>query len=329
MDGEVVIEGPLTGIIQLLGQNADILTKLSLNHVSWVNTSNAKHRQQNNISRHYDLGNDFYKLWLDPSMTYTCGYFKKPTDGIRTAQQQKLRYVLSKLQLQKGQRLLDIGSGWGGLLIAAAKTYGVEGYGVTLSKEQYNYAIAAAKTQGISHLVRFELCNYLDLLKRDSMGFDRVVSVGMFEAVGRRDLDKYFQVIDRHMKQGGLSLLHTITQERETKNDPWIDKYIFPGGYAPAYREILRLFPRHNFRFIDYENLRMHYVHTLSQWLRRYERHKVRIESMYDERFYRMWHLYLACSCASFEYWDLSLSQFVFTKGLVNDLPLTREYLYS
>jgi len=328
MNGEIVVEGSLTGIVRLLGENTAIFSKLSLNNVTRFSAANSKRHQKKNIQHHYDLGNDFYRLWLDKSMTYTCAYYKNTKNSLETAQQQKITHVLHKLQLKKGQRLLDIGSGWGTLLITAAKDYGVQGYGVTLSEEQYVYAKKAAKLANVADFVTFELCNYQDLAKRN-MAFDRIVSVGMLEAVGRKGLGAYFKVVEKMLVPGGLSVLHTITQEHEAKNDPWIDKYIFPGGYAPTYREIVKLFPKNNFRFIDYENLRMHYVLTLEEWLRRFEAHKAQVIDMYDERFYRMWELYLACSASTFRYWDLSLSQFVFTKGLRNDLPLTRAFLYE
>lgn len=176
--------------------------------------------------------------------------------------------------------------------------------------------------------MQFEHLNYQDLGQRN-VRFDRVFSVGILEHVGRHNHHIYFATVEKLLKPGGLSVLHTITQERECKVDPWTDKYIFPGGYIPSYREIVRALPRYDFRLQDYENLRLHYVLTLKEWLRRYQAHKAKIISLYDKRFYRMYQLYLAHSAASFEYWDLGLSQFVFTKGLNNHLPLTRQHLYG
>ncbi len=328
MDGLIEIEGPLTGIVKLMAQNSHLFSKFGLTNVTQLAERNTRTKQASQIERHYDIGNDFYKLWLDKSMTYTCGYYHAKTDSLENAQTQKIDHVLQKLQLSKGHTLLDIGSGWGGLLIKAAKDYGAIGHGVTLSKEQYDFSVTAAQKAQVSDKVTFEYCNYQDLLKRD-MRFDRIVSVGMFEAVGRNNLHTYYKVIKKLLVPGGVSVLHTITQEREIRVDPWIDKYIFPGGYAPSYREIIKDFPAYNFRLVDYENLRMHYVLTLREWLRRFETNKDAVIKMYDERFYRMWRLYLSNSISSFEYWDLSLSQIVFTKGLNNDLPLTRDFLYS
>lgn len=328
MDGQLEIDGPLTGIVRLLADNKHIFTKLGRNQITRRYERNTKRRQAKQIKQHYDVGNDFYKLWLDKSLTYTCAYFHTPTDSLETAQAQKIDHVLRKLQLEPGQRILDIGCGWGSLLLTAAQKYGVSGLGVTLSREQYEYATAAAKKAGLSQQVQFEHLNYQDLGQRN-VRFDRVFSVGILEHVGRHNHHIYFATVEKLLKPGGLSVLHTITQERECKVDPWTDKYIFPGGYIPSYREIVRALPRYDFRLQDYENLRLHYVLTLKEWLRRYQAHKAKIISLYDKRFYRMYQLYLAHSAASFEYWDLGLSQFVFTKGLNNHLPLTRQHLYG
>jgi len=328
MDGLLEIEGPLTGVVHLMADNKHIFTKLGRNQVTRRYERNTKRRQAGQIELHYDVGNDFYKLWLDKTLTYTCGYFHKPTDSLDAAQAQKIDHVLRKLQLKPGQRLLDIGCGWGGLLIAAAQQYGVSGLGVTLSREQYEYAVRAAKRAKVADKVQFELLNYQDLQSRD-LTFDRIVSVGLFEHVGRGNHQIYFKTINKLLVPGGISVIHCITQERELKLDPWTDKYLFPGGYIPAYREVIRALPKYDLRLQDYENLRMHYVLTLNEWLRRFQNHKDKVIEMYDERFYRMYQLYLAHSSASFEYWDLSLSQYVFTKGLNNTLPLTRQHLYK
>lgn len=328
MDGTIKVKGALEGPMRLLAENMDSFKRLEATDKLNLRNRNTKRKQSKQIKHHYDIGNDFYKLWLDKSMTYTCAYFKSPKDSLEKAQKQKLEHVLRKLQLQKGQKLLDIGCGWGALLIKAAQEYGVSGLGVTLSQEQHRHATTAAKRAGVDHLVSFELANYLDLPKRD-LQFDRIVSVGMFEAVGRKNLKDYYKVIDKLLVPGGISVLHTITQEREVRTNPWIDKYIFPGGYIPSVREVVSALPNYNFRMIDYENLRMHYATTLDHWHKNFVKQKTAVLKMHDERFYRMWELYLVSSEASFRYWDNSLSQFVFTKGLNNKLPLTREFLYK
>jgi cyclopropane-fatty-acyl-phospholipid synthase len=326
--GLIEIKDDLEGPIRLLSENQEAFAGLNKLVALTKLRKNVTKKQRSYIAHHYDIGNDFYKLWLDKSMTYSCAYFKTPKDSLETAQEQKVQHILKKLQLKKDQTLLDIGSGWGTLLITAAKKYDVSGHGITLSKEQLAYATAAAKKAGVADGVTFELANYQDLPKR-GLQFDRIVSVGMFEHVGKGNHHNYYNAIDQLLKPNGLSVLHSITQQTELPNDPWIDKYIFPGGYIPSNREIIKALPNHNFRLVDYENLRVHYAMTLEEWMRRYEHHKPEIEKMFDKKFYRMWHAWLACSAASFRYGQLDLSQYVFTKGPQNDAPLTREFMYK
>ena len=327
-EGLIEIKGDLEGPIRLLVENQEAFAGLSKLLVFAKLRKNKTKKQRSYIAHHYDIGNDFYKLWLDKSMTYSCAYFKTPKDSLETAQKQKVEHILKKLQLKKGQTLLDIGSGWGTLLITAAKKYGVTGHGVTLSEEQLSYATDMAKKAKVADKVTFELANYQDLPKR-GLQFDRIVSVGMFEHVGKGNHHNYYKAVDQLLKPNGLSLLHSITQQTEQPNDPWIDKYIFPGGYIPSNREIVNALPNYNLRLVDYENLRIHYAMTLEEWMRRYERHKPAIEKMFDKKFYRMWHAWLACSASSFRYGQLDLSQYVFTKGPQNDAPLTREFIYK
>lgn len=290
---------------------------------------NLKRNQATQISSHYDLGNEFYKLWLDDTLTYTCAYFKKPTDSLGTAQRQKIDHVLRKLQLQKGQKFVDLGCGWGHLVVRAAKLYGAKGLGVTLSKEQYKHAVELAKREGVSKLATFKCMNYLDM-KDHPKQYERVVSVGMLEHVGRGNHRQYFDVVDHLLAPGGISVLHSITQQVEEAMPAWIDKYIFPGGYVPSLREITALLPEYDFHLTDYESLRLHYALTLDEWHRRFEAHLDDVRAQgFDERFIRMWRLYLLGSSASFRYGSFDLSQFVFTKGLQNELPLTRAALYK
>jgi len=328
MDGLIDVKGPIDQVNRMSIENTPTNKVLRKVRLRRAKNSNRRGRQRGYIAHHYDIGNDFYKLWLDKSMTYSCAYFRKPSDSLEKAQSQKVDHILRKLQLKKGMHLLDIGSGWGTLLIRAAKEYGVTGVGVTLSRNQRAHAEEAAKKAGVDKLVKFELLNYQDLAERGDK-FDRIVSVGMFEHVGKGNQPKYFSAIDKMLKPQGLSVLHTISHAHETPTDPWIDKYIFPGGYLPTVGQVVNQLPRYNFYLADYENLRMHYAMTLDEWLRRFELHKKEVLDMYDERFYRMWRLYLGSSSAAFRYGDLSLSQFVFTKGQNNDLPLTREFLYK
>jgi cyclopropane-fatty-acyl-phospholipid synthase len=332
MRGDITFEaGFFEELMSVMGANKQAMSRwFNLPVVrQLLNASNVKSRQKSNISHHYDIGNDFYKLWLDDSMTYSCAYFRTPQDSLEDAQDQKRRHILRKLKLEQGMSLLDIGSGWGSLLIMAARDYGVSGLGVTLSEEQLKHSRQAARTAGVDHLVKFELTNFQDL-PATGRQFDRVVSVGMFEHVGPAGMSAYFDVVARLLKPGGVTLLHTIsTTDAHGGNDAWMDKYIFPGGYIPAVREIIDRVPRFDLRPIDYESLRLHYALTLDEWLRRYELVADQVKAERGDEFYRMWQMYLATCAGNFRSGGLDLSQFVFVKGLNNNLPLTREGLYK
>ena len=327
--GHLQVDGSLIEVGRLVNQNTDAFKNLKLTNVVQKLQRNIPRNQKKFIQHHYDIGNDFYKLWLDKQMLYSCAYFRNPkTDNLEKAQSQKLDHLLKKLQLQPGQKLLDIGSGWGSLLIRAAEKDGVTGLGITLSKEQLKRSRQAAKEAGVTKQISFELRNYQDLM-REGQKFDRIISVGMFEHVGRGNHAAYYKAIKTMLVDGGISVLHTITSQIEEPNDPWIDKYIFPGGYIPSTREIVSALPDYDLHLIDYENLRLHYALTLEEWQRRFHKHHKEVVNMYDESFYRTWDLWLAFSAAAFRYGHLNLSQFVLTKGLNNDLPLTREFLYK
>ena len=227
MNGDIDYEGDLRMIGKLITDNQEIpkrLAKLKITAPQRLNP-NHKSKQAKQIQHHYDLGNDFYKRWLDESMTYSCAYFKTPKDTLEKAQEQKLDHVLAKLQLKPGMTLLDIGSGWGQLLIRAAQKHGVTGHGITLSKEQYRHSKSLARKLDLADKLTFELINYQDLAERDVV-YDRVVSVGMFEHVGRGNHEDYFRAVDKLLKPGGITVLHTISNQRPDPIDPWIDKYI-------------------------------------------------------------------------------------------------------
>lgn len=327
-EGLIEVEGPLTEVVRITIENPSQLKPL-LRHLSAPKLHrNIRAKQKSYIAHHYDLGNDFYQLWLDKDMLYTCAYYRSPRDTLEQAQAQKIDYVLKKLRLKKGQSLADLGCGWGTLLITAAKKYGATGVGVTLSEEQVRYARAAAKKAGVHKQIKFELLNY-QALPELGKTYDRVVSVGMMEHVGQHNHHTYFDAVDALLKPSGVSVAHFISQQTELPVDAWIDKYIFPGGYLPSVREITALLPRYNFRLIDYENLRPHYALTLHEWRKRFNQHRDWVEKKFDEKFYRMWDLWLASSEGSFKYGSIDLSHFVFTKGVTNDLPLTREDWYK
>lgn len=326
--GLITVDGDLENVGRLASENAHAFKGFSALKRLHVNQRNTKKTQKRQIQHHYDIGNDFYKLWLDDSMLYSCAYFKRPNDALEQAQKQKIAHLLAKLQLSPDHKLLDIGCGWGTLLITAAKEYGASGLGITLSKEQLRHAQASAKKAGVDKLVRFELRNFQDLTQADGP-FDRIISVGMFEHVGRSNYPLYYDKVRELLVDGGITVLHTITTDIERPSDAWIDKYIFPGGMLPSVREIVSKTTDYGFQLTDYENLRIHYAMTLEEWRRRYNLHATTIKKKYGEEFYRMWDLWLASSAAGFRYGDLTLSQYVFTKGNNNTLPLTRDFLYK
>jgi cyclopropane-fatty-acyl-phospholipid synthase len=326
MNGSLELIGDIAAPGRLVAENATMFNSLPTFTKPLEKNSRTKQRSQ--IARHYDLGNEFYKLWLDESMTYSCAYFHHETDKLETAQNQKVDYILRKLQLQKGQSVLDIGCGWGKLLIAAAEQYGASGHGITLSEEQYKLANERIKAAGLSDKITVELLNYQDLALRD-IKFDRVVSVGMYEHVGQGNHATYFKAVDKLLKDDGLSVLHTISSPSGQPPDAWTASYIFPGGFIPTVHDTVKIMESGPFELKDYENLRFHYAMTLDEWLRRFENHKDEVIKRYGIEFYRMWRLYLGSSISGFRYGDLSLSQFVFTKGAHPGYPLTREYLYS
>ena len=328
MDGTLLLE-PLEDFLDIAYMNldtyADFMQKLN---PSIMLKRNTKRKQADYIEHHYDIGNDFYKMWLDhETMAYTCAYFRTPNDTLEMAQSQKLDHVLRKLQLEKGMSVAELGCGWGHLLVRAAKNYGITGIGVTLSKEQYEYASALAKREKVDKLVTFECTNYQDLADR-GVQYDRVFSVGMFEHVGRNKQNDYFKVVDKLLKPGGVSFVHCIVYQKERLPDAWIDKYIFPGGHIHTASQIASYLPPYDFRLMDYESLRPHYAMTLAEWNKRFKAHKKEVIKMFGERFYRMWHLYLAGCSSSFRYGELDLGQYVFSKGINNELPLTREHVY-
>ncbi len=329
MNGDIEVREPIEDLLKLAEHNPLKLSMGSKRRQLRQLNRNKRRTQAKHIAHHYDVGNDFYRLWLDKeTMQYTCAYFKTPKDALARAQTQKTDHVLRKLQIQPGQSVLDLGCGWGYLLLKAAEKYGATGLGVTLSREQHAYATTEAKKRGLDKQISFKLLNYQDLLQSQRV-FDRVVSVGILEHVGRGNHQSYFDVVNHTLKDGGISVLHSITHQAESPSDPWIDKYIFPGGYIPSVREITALMPAQGFYLFDYENLGQHYARTIEHWWKNFERHKPEVIRMYDERFYRMWRLYLIGAMTTFSTGSAHLSQWTFKKGQDPAWPPTRDYLYK
>lgn len=325
MDGDLEIEGDLYNALDhFLGQMGKFSTDESALK-KLIFSSTGKKNQEKEVQSHYDIGNDFYKLWLDETMSYSCGYFLHEDDSLYQAQVNKVDYILKKLHLSQGMSLLDIGCGWGFLLIEAAKKYGVHGMGITLSREQYEAFNRRIKEQNLGDLLEVALMDYRDLPKMNRT-FDRVVSVGMAEHVGRRNYQLFMDCAKKVLKPGGLFLLHFISALKEHAGDPWIKKYIFPGGVIPSLREMLSCAAEDDFHTLDAENLRLHYNRTLLCWDKNYREHMDQIREMFDERFVRMWDLYLAACAANFHNGIIDLHQVLFSNGINNDVPMVRWY---
>lgn len=327
MNKKIDIEGSVQEVIESIYNNSEsFLNNTSeFSKLKKIFTNNIK-RSKENIQHHYDIGNDFYKLWLDETMTYSCGYFRNADDSLNAAQKNKVQHILRKLNIEAGQTLLDIGCGWGELIITAAKQYGVKALGITLSLEQYEKVKERIEMEGLNDLVKVELIDYRELKNKK---FDRVVSVGMVEHVGKEHLHEYFSAVSELLEERGLSMLHCITGRNEDPVNSWIDKYIFPGGYIPSLRELVSEITSKNLYLIDLESLRRHYAMTLECWARNFESAMAKIEKMKDETFIRMWTLYLNGCAAAFNCGSIDIHQFLFTKGINNELPLTREYIYK
>lgn len=325
MDGNLEIEGNLYyALDHFLGQMGKFSTdKKALKKL--VFTSTAKKNQQKEVQSHYDIGNDFYKLWLDKTMSYSCGYFLHEDDTLYQAQVNKVDYILKKLNLHEGMSLLDIGCGWGFLLIEAAKKYKIHGTGITLSKEQYKEFNRRITEEKLEDLLTVELMDYRDLPKSGQQ-FDRVVSVGMIEHVGRDNYQLFMDCISKVLKDGGLFLLHFISALKEHPGDAWTKKYIFPGGVIPSLREILSCMAEDNFHTLDIENLRLHYNRTLLCWEKNFQDNLDEVRKMFDERFIRMWDLYLSACAATFHNGIIDLHQILMSKGINNEVPMVRWY---
>ena len=325
MDGNIEIEGDLYQALNLfLGQ----LGKFSTDHQKLkklIFTSTSKANQKKEVSSHYDIGNDFYKMWLDETMSYSCGYFEQEGATLYEAQCCKVERILEKLALHEGMTLCDIGCGWGFLLIEAVKKYKVHGVGITLSTEQKKRFEERIASEGLGELLKVELLDYRELPKYGTQ-FDRIVSVGMVEHVGRGSYEEFMRCAQTVLKPGGLFLLHFISALREYPGDAWIKKYIFPGGVIPSLREMINIAGELGFYTLDVESLRRHYTKTLLCWNKSFQEHRDEVVSMFDERFARMWELYLCACAAVFQNGIVDLHQVLFSNGVNNALPMTRWY---
>ena len=284
---------------------------------------NPVRRARRNVAHHYDLSDQLYELFLDSDRQYSCAYFVSPSDDIETAQLNKRRHLASKLLLKPGQRVLDIGSGWGGLALYLAAECGVDVTGLTLSEEQHKVATRRAAQAGLADRVRFHLRDY-----REERGrYDRIVSVGMFEHVGVNQYPVFFRQLDRLLMPDGVALLHAIGRmDGPGATNPWLRKYIFPGGYSPALSEVVPHAERARLWLTDIEILRLHYAETLRAWRRRFTQHRDKVRALYDERFCRMWEMYLVGAELAFRRGGHLVFQIQMAKA-VDTVPITRDYM--
>ena len=282
-------------------------------------------RSHRNVAHHYDLTSGFYRLFLDPDMQYSCAYFRHPDDSLAAAQAYKKRRIAAKLYLQPGQRVLDIGCGWGGLAMSLAQSEDVEVTGLTLSNPQLETARFRAHDAGLDGRVHFLAQDY-----REHRGtYDRIVSVGMFEHVGINHYRAFFDQVSRMLADDGVAVLHTIGRASGPgATDPWILRYIFPGGYSPALSEILPHVERAGLWVSDIEVILLHYAETLRHWRRRFLANRDKVIALYNEEFARMWEYYLVVSEIAFRRLDSVVFQLQFAKSR-DALPLTRDYIHE
>jgi cyclopropane-fatty-acyl-phospholipid synthase len=332
MDGALTVEeGSLYDLIDLLAVNLEampegLLARLlngSVTLLRRVHQYNPLPRARQNAAHHYDLSDQLYELFLDKDRQYSCAYFYDGGNDLDVAQLNKKQHIAAKLLVRPGQRVLDIGSGWGGLALYLASEYGADVTGLTLSVEQHKVAVRRVAAAGLSDRVRFYLRDYREELGR----YDRIVSVGMFEHVGINHYSAFFAKLKSLMTPDGIALLHSIgRKDGPGSTHPWIRKYIFPGGYAPALSEVLPTVERSKLWITDIEILRLHYAETLRAWRDRFERNRDRLSRIYDERFCRMWEMYLISSEVAFRRQDHMVFQMQLSKA-IDTVPLTRDYL--
>jgi len=326
-DGRIEVEGDLVRALECVYESPKIknwYTRLRSKYLDWVQ-ANSKRGSARNIHRHYDLSNDFYRLWLDDQMVYTCAYFPTPDVSLEEAQEAKLDLVCRKLGLRPGETVLEVGCGWGALAIYMAKHYGARVKAFNISHEQIKWAREWAQRSGVSSNVEFVEDDYRNAVGRS----DVFVSVGMLEHVGADHYPELGRVIHRAIGDTGRGFLHFIGRNRPQPLNVWIKKNIFPGGYPPTLAESLGFLQPHDFSILDVENLRMHYAKTLEHWLARFE---LAFDKVVRERgleFARMWRLYLAGSVATFRVGKMQLFQVLFAGSRCQSIPWTREHLYA
>ena len=345
--GELLVEGELEGVFDLLEFLQDrsfgfkekvqlhllvmkLKRKVSEEEKCLKRKTRRTINSKDSIAHHYDVHNDFYRLFLDPEMIYSCAYFSDKDQNLHSAQQAKLDYLCKKLRLKSGEQLLDIGCGWGGLAFWSAKNYGVRVHGITLSQEQYDYATDRARQLGLDQQVSFELRDYRDLKEGN---YDKIVSVGMFEHIGTDNFPKYFSTVSRLLKPDGLFLNHGITNDtgwRDTPSTRFINSYIFPDGELARISDVTSAMEAQSLEILDVEALRPHYALTLRHWIKKLEENKTEAVAIAGERIFRLWQLYMAGSSYYFTKGSTGLYQILACKSRQPwHLPLRREELYQ
>lgn len=329
MDGKLTLEqGSLQELFHLVTEGLEVLDS---HPVQWLRAKLGRHRcrrnhqrrARTNVAHHYDLSGGLYDLFLDADRQYSCAYFPDGEETLEVGQAAKKRHIAAKLLLDPGCKVLDIGSGWGGLALELAQSANANVTGITLSTEQLTTARARAKASGLSHKARFELRDYRD----ETELYDRIVSVGMFEHVGPRDYSTFFTAVARMLKPDGVALIHSIGRmEPPGGADPWISKYIFPGGYIPALSEVVAAVEKTGLWITDIEILRVHYAETLRHWHERFQARRGEAAQIYDERFCRMWEFYLAACEMLFRNGPLMVFQLQLAHRR-DAVPLTRDYI--
>ena len=332
-NGSLIIEnGSLTDFLEIAFKNigrsdinlySKIFNKIKGTYRYFTNFNRIVNSKKN-VSHHYDISEKLYDLFLDKKRQYSCAYFKNENDSLDDAQTNKIDHIIKKLNIKPNQRVLDIGSGWGSLAIDIAKKTNASVTGITLSKNQFDYSNKKVKEMNLGNQVDFKLIDYRQLNEK----FDRIVSVGMFEHVGRKFYKTYFNQVSKLLKEDGISLIHTIGSVNSPRDpQPWITKYIFPGGYTPSLSEIAGPIEKSGLIISDMEVLRMHYSHTLRHWKERFLSKKQEVLEMFDEKFMRMWEFYLASCEMAFKWGDQVVFQLQLTKNFTS-VPNTRDYIY-
>ncbi|HQR24549.1 MAG TPA: cyclopropane-fatty-acyl-phospholipid synthase family protein [Steroidobacteraceae bacterium] len=329
-DGGLEVDGDLASILEDVYQHSPRRADDTGRPAAATRRPRRAHRNtlvgsRDNIHHHYDIGNAFYSLWLGETMSYTCAYYPTPDATLDAAQVAKMDHVCRKLRLQPSEHVLEAGFGWGTLATHMASRYGVRVRAYNISEEQVRFARERAAGLGLGRQVEYVHDDY-----RNATGpCDAFVSVGMLEHVGTENYATLGHVISRCLKPNGRGLVHSIGRNQPEPLHPWIERRIFPGAYPPSLKEMMDIFEPWNLSVLDVENLRLHYARTCRHWLEAFEAARDRVAAMFDERFVRMWRLYLAGSTAAFRTGELQLFQVVFAPGRSNDVPWTRADLYA